>query len=323
MVLSAHNISVGYRNGKLFTVVQSNISLELIEGELVTLIGPNGSGKSTLLKALSGINEPLSGEIVLDGKRLTDISTQERSRMIALVLTEKVMNNFLRVEDLVALGRYPYSGWTGRLSTADKAKVEEAITLCHLENLRYNTLDQLSDGERQRAMIAKAIAQDTPIVILDEPTAHLDLKTRVEVLLLLRTLAQKTRKSIIVATHELELAIDLADEVWLMPARMSFIKELPEELVLNGHLSKAFDSGQIRFDQDQGSFKVTHGAGKAIQVVGDGLRAEWTKRALIRKGFIISATADLVVQVNSYDWELSGNNYSTLRELLFKLLQTA
>lgn len=319
MILSAKNISIGYKVSGKEILVQEHVDVELRSKELVTLIGPNGSGKSTLLKVLAGIDLPLSGQVLIDVKELSSLSAFERSKLIALVLTEKVLNNFLRVQDLVALGRYPYTGWTGRLSSTDKQKIEEAIRLCHLEELRNKTLDQLSDGERQRAMIAKAIAQDTPVIILDEPTAHLDLKTRVELLLLLRTLARATEKSIVVATHELELAIDLADEVWLMQGHNSFVKGLPEDMVLSGLLGKAFDSEQISFDEVSGSFKINHPKGKLVNVIGSGLRKDWTERALIRCGYSVDNSSSEIVEVDQEQWTYNSRNFNSLRDLLFAL----
>lgn len=316
MVLKAENIEVGYWVKKKHISVQRNVSVIMQAGELVALIGPNGAGKSTLLRVLAGINEPFSGIVWIDGRKLSSISSPEKSRMISLVLTDRVTNNFLSVEDLVALGRYPYSGWIGRLNQEDKDHTERAIKLCSLEHLRYQTLDQLSDGERQRAMIARAIAQDTPIIILDEPTAHLDLKTRVEVLLLLRTLARETNKAIVVATHELELAIGLADEVWLMPEKLAFVQGLPEELILSGQLSGAFNSGQISFDENAGSFKITANTIGAVNIIGEGLRVKWTQKALLRKGFENNPLSTTIISVGENHWMINGKRCETLKELL-------
>lgn len=249
MILSAQHIDLGYRQKKGDIRIHQDISVDLKEGELVCLIGPNGSGKSTLLRTLAGIASPLAGEVMIGNRKLSAVSNQEKGLLIAMVLTDRVVNNFLKVQDLVALGRYPYSGWMGRLNAEDRVKTEEAIELCSLQDLRHKTLDRISDGERQRVMIARAIAQDTPIIILDEPTAHLDMKTRVEILLLLRNLARLTKKSTVVATHELELAISLSDELWLMPEKGRFIKGKPEDLVNTGILSEVFNSEQIRFDE--------------------------------------------------------------------------
>ncbi|MES2628626.1 MAG: ABC transporter ATP-binding protein [Bacteroidota bacterium] len=316
MVLSADQLSIGYRSGKGTEVVQGPVSLQLHEGEFIALLGPNGSGKSTLLRVLAGIDQPISGTVMLGNKPLASLSAPERSLGISLVLTERLTNNFLRVEDLIALGRYPHSGWMGRLSGDDYQKVSEAIRLCNLEELRHRTMDQLSDGERQRAMIARAIAQDTPLIILDEPTAHLDLKTRVEVLFLLRTLARKTNKAIIVATHELELAISLADQVWLMKEKRSFTTGIPEALMMSGTLPEAFTSGHISLDDHTGTFKIIPEIHTRIRIEGEGTRLHWTKKALERNGIGIASDSGELLTVNPGNWIWQGREIHSLKEVL-------
>ncbi len=318
-MLVAKNISTGYVQKKQTAIVHDNLELSLPEGQLVALIGPNGSGKSTLLKTLSGLIKPLAGEVLVDGKQLANCSNHQKSTLISLVLTDRVVNNFLQVEQLVSFGRYPYTGWIGNLSDHDWQKIDEAIALCHLENLREKAFDTLSDGEKQRAMIARAIAQDTPIVILDEPTAHLDLASRVEILQLLRQLSRKTGKSIVVATHELELAINLADELWLMPKKGQFIAGLPEELVLSGQLSEAFSSALVQFNEHSGNFQLTPNYTTAINLIGTGLRYQWTRKALTRLGVAELSDAEHQLKVLEDGWELDGVKFSTLAQVAQQL----
>ncbi len=193
-ILSTQNLSIGYhKNGKT-DIIQPDLQLKLRAGELVCLIGPNGSGKSTLLRTLAGLQKSISGKTLIDGDDAAKLSQQDKAMLIALVLTERIDIENATVHNIVSL-----------------AFVDEIIAMVHLEHKAHCYLNELSDGERQRAMIAKALAQDTPIILLDEPTAHLDLPNRVEIMLLLHKLAHKTQKAILLSTHELDLALQAAD----------------------------------------------------------------------------------------------------------------
>jgi iron complex transport system ATP-binding protein len=318
--LETSRVTLGYA-GKREKTLQQDLSFAVRPGELVLLIGPNGSGKSTLLRTLAGIIPPLSGSISIKGKNLGSLNPADRSRLIALVLTERITLNHLTVETLVSFGRYPYLDWLARQQDKDRQVVEEAIALCGLEELRSQTLDKLSDGERQRTMIARALAQETPLILLDEPTAHLDLGSRVEVLMLLRNLARTTRKAIVVATHELELALNLADRLWVMPSKRTFIQGIPEELVLDGTLADTFNAPQVKFDEQSGTFRISPGNGPAISVTGeDSLRVFWTIKALERNGFRTGTGPGPTVTVSPDTWEHNGKTYTRLGDLLEDLV---
>jgi len=246
--LSTQNLSIGYRKNKAPFVVLSGINVELHAGEVVCLIGTNGCGKSTLLRTLSGLQKPLSGNVFINGKDFLKLSNAEKALQMGIVLTEQISIGKMTVEQIVSLGRFPHTDWLGKFSEKDTKKIREAIELVHLQHKINEFFDELSDGEKQRVMIAKALAQDTPIILLDEPTAHLDLPNRVEVMLLLRKLAEQTGKSILLSTHDLDIALQTANKIWLM-TQEKIISELPEELVKNGSLQEVFQNKSIHFDE--------------------------------------------------------------------------
>lgn len=321
MLLVTKDLSTGYRQKNGQIAIHQNLNISLPEGKLITLIGPNGSGKSTMLKTISGLLDPLSGSVFIDQKNLKNSSNQEKSRLISLVLTDRIVNGYLSVEELVSFGRYPYTGWGGKLSPADWLKVDEAISLCSLDQLRDKNCDQLSDGERQRAMIARAIAQDTPIIILDEPTAHLDLSYRVEILTLLKQLSRKTNKSIVVATHELELALNLADQMWLMPKKGEFFNALPEELALNGSISSSFNSALVQFDETHGNFNILSDPHQSVSLSGEGPRRFWTQKALNREGIGTKPEAEIKIVVSEKHWLVNNEECQSLSEVLTEVQQ--
>lgn len=303
-ILQTRDLAIGYpagkrlgmsgnrRSGNRSKIVAEGMSLELREGELVCLLGPNGSGKSTLMRTLAGVQKPLGGEVLLSGTRLDRLSARDGARLLSLVLTDRVLTGNLSVYALVALGRYPYTGWAGNLSPRDEAVVRHAIETTGTRMFAHRHLGDLSDGERQKVMIARAIAQDTPVIMLDEPTAHLDLPNRLEIVRLLKMLAREQKKAIVLSTHELDMALQTADRIWLMrpvdaphgERKSSIVSGIPESLVLDGQLEQAFRRKGFEFDLHSGSFRFRHDAERTIGLVGDGVRAYWTRRALERIG---------------------------------------
>jgi len=237
MILKTEFLSIGYKRS---VPVQQDLNLSLSEGEMVCLIGPNGCGKSTLIRSIAGLQPCLAGEVYIGGKAISGQNNKERALLISLVLTDRVEGGNLTVFDIVAMGRYPYTNWLGGLSESDRQLVWEALEQVHLTAFAKRYLNELSDGERQRAMIAKALVQDTPLIILDEPTAHLDLPNRVEIMLLLRNLAKRTQKSILLSTHELDLALQTADTVWLMEQHKGVTVGTPGDVALNGMFQQLF-----------------------------------------------------------------------------------
>lgn len=214
LVLEA--VTTGYRSGKIVHPVGRRLTGEIGTGELTALVGRNGCGKSTLLRTLAGFLPPISGSIYWLGRRLTVMRPREVSRLLSVVLTDKPDTGFLTVREIVETGRMPYTNLTGRLGTADREVVEMALRLTNVDDFAHRQLTSLSDGERQRVMIAKALAQQTPVILLDEPTAFLDYPSKIEILRLLTRLAHDEHKTILISTHDLELTFQMADRLWLL-----------------------------------------------------------------------------------------------------------
>lgn len=211
-MISLQNLTVGYGT----KAVLSDINQVLKAGQLVCLLGANGVGKSTILRTLAGFQPPLSGEVLLDGKDLSSLSLSQRSKTVSIVLTERVEVPYMKVADLVGMGRSPYTGFFGKLTKEDRQIVGEAIEMVGISSLAERTIDTLSDGERQKAMLAKALAQQTPIILLDEPTAFLDFHAKISTLRLMLKLAHETNKIILMSTHDVEMALRLSDLLWIV-----------------------------------------------------------------------------------------------------------
>ena len=226
-------LSIGYHGRHSVKTVAEGITDSIHSGELTCLLGENGAGKSTLLRTLSGFLPPISGEITILGKPLRSYSERELATVIGVVLTERTNLQNMTVTELVGMGRSPYTGFWGRLSAQDRRKVDEALSLVGIPSLRDRMVQTLSDGERQKVMIAKALAQETPIIFLDEPTAFLDYPSKVEVLNLLGRLSREMGKTIFLSTHDLELALRVADRVWLMTKQGTVQAGLPENLFID------------------------------------------------------------------------------------------
>lgn len=250
-VLSAKNLSIGYEK----KIVASQLNFNLEAGKLIALIGANGVGKSTLLRTISRISKPVAGEIFINEKVIGNFSKTELSQQLSIVLTEKLPPSNLSVFELVALGRHPYTNWLGQLSPEDIVKTNEALQLTQTFELSAKKYFEVSDGQLQRVMIARALAQDTPIIILDEPTTHLDLLHKVSLLKLLKNLASKEQKCILFSTHDLELALQLSDEIIVMTDDF-FVKGNPENLMKNGILNTIFDDENVWFDAEKGKFVI-------------------------------------------------------------------
>lgn len=318
-ILTTHHLSIGYTKRRKNFPIQCNLDLQLKAGELVCLIGPNGSGKSTLLRTMGGLQQPLSGQVLLDGHDVLALSQREKALMISLVLTERVEVENATVTQIVALGRHPHSNWWGKLNNEEGDLVLQALKMVHLEHKANSLLNELSDGERQRAMIAKALAQDTPIILLDEPTAHLDLPNRVEIMLLLHKLAHATQKSILLSTHELDLALQAADRIWLMSADHGVECGVPEDLVFNGSFNNVFQSNAYVFNAANGNFSMNYPMEKTVAVFGDKTRIYWTLRALARAGYSVRQDAHLTIQVTENAWVILDQSYLSIEALLTAL----
>lgn len=259
-------------------------------GRLYTLLGPNGVGKSTLLRVLAGLQAAQQGTITLNGQR-SPLPAPTLARQLAIVLSEYPGSMGLRVEDLVRLARAPYNGWQGRLSAADREQVARALAATGMEDFRQRPLGSLSDGERQRAMIARAVAQDTPLILLDEPTSHLDLPNRAQMLRLLHRLSRDLDKAILLSTHDLDLALQAADRLWLLGQRGYWAEGSPETLVQGEALSRLFGDGEESFDWQHGGVQLFRPQGVAVRLEGAAEWQFWQRRALARHDVQVRAEA--------------------------------
>ena len=251
-MIRTFDLSIGYRQGKKEIPVQQNLNLHIDKGEMLSLIGPNGCGKSTLLRTLCGLQDPLKGQIQVQGVDLEKITLSDRAKLFGLVLTDSVRLGYITVKQMVAMGRHPYTTFSGKLNKEDEQRIEESMAAVHLERFADRFITELSDGEHQRVMIAKALAQDTPFILLDEPTSHLDLPNRVEMMLLLKKLAHEMQKSILISTHEIDLALRLSDRIWLMTPGKCVEAGTPEELMKNQRVQTLFHSESFGFEPDTG-----------------------------------------------------------------------
>ena len=318
-ILSTRNLSIGYAKKHTQYIVQSNLHLQLKAGELVCLIGPNGCGKSTLLRTISGLQKAIEGEVLMNGKELHQLSVARRARRIALVLTDRIDLENATVYNIVAFGRHPYSNWWGRITPESEKLIRQSIEMVHLTHKIDACFNELSDGERQRVMIAKALAQNTPIVLLDEPTAHLDLPNRVEIMLLLHRLAHDTNKCIMLSTHELDMALQAADKIWLMSQTHGIECGVPEDLVFNGSFNRVFQSNSFVFNEANGNFSMNYPMTKKVWVEGDKTRMYWTLRALARAGFMVVPEANIRIKVNANSWQVNEQVFESIETLLLFL----
>lgn len=255
IVLETRELEIGYRKKKELISVAKNIDLSIAVGELVAVIGENGSGKSTLLKTLSGIIESIKGQYFINSKDISKSEPSELAKEISLVLTEQSVSRNLTVAELVALGRQPYTNWIGRLTQKDLSAIMKAMQQVGLEDIRHKKCYELSDGQFQKVLIARALAQDTPLIILDEPTTHLDLYHKAYVLNLLKQISRNTGKAILFATHEINLALQLCDKLAILKdGKVQF--GTPKELISQEAFHSLFPESLIYFDKTSSSFKV-------------------------------------------------------------------
>lgn len=250
-MIELQHLTVGYGEKAVLT----DISQTLAAGQMVSLLGANGAGKSTLLRTLAGFQPPLAGKVLIDGRNLHSLSPAERSKAVSVVLTERVEVPYMKVEDLVGMGRSPYTGFFGRLDKEDRAIVAEAIGMVGIAHLAQRTIDTLSDGERQKALLAKALAQQTPIILLDEPTAFLDFHAKVGTLRLLLRLAHETNKTIFLSLHDVEMAIQLSDALWIVQDG-EISTGTTASLTQSGTLGRFLQGEGITYDKEEKTLRI-------------------------------------------------------------------
>lgn len=254
-VLHTKNLTIGYTNKSKSTTIAKNLNIHLTSAKLIGLIGANGIGKSTLLKTLTGIIKPLEGSVFINDKPIENFKPENLAKELSIVLTEHLPPSNLSVYEIVALGRQPYTNWLGTLSNEDKIKIEEAIALTEISSFQHKKHYEISDGQLQKTLIARALAQDTDLIILDEPTTHLDLVHKVTLLKLLQKLTHETGKTILYSTHDIDLAIQLCDEIIVITQDKVYQNE-PCKLIEKGVFNEIFKNENIQFDASHGKFNI-------------------------------------------------------------------
>lgn len=315
IAIETKGLEIGYRSssGHKKTLFD-NLNLKLYSSELTTLMGVNGSGKSTLIKTICGLIPKLSGEIVINGVSLNEISKKELSNHISIVLTDRVSDGGLTVYDLVSMGRYPYTGFFGKLSKEDISIIEYCMEIIGISAMRNIPISRLSDGERQKVMIAKSLCQQSDIIILDEPTAFLDIKSRIEIMRILRSLAKSEKRAFLISSHDLELSLQYSDKLWILSNEDGMIMGDTEEVVLSGNIDKVIKGGEeLRFDYSTGVFFSSQKPSRYINLSGEDTL--WVRNALRRAdiGIDYSFAAEITIKVNDYSNIDITKNGDTIR----------
>ena len=315
-------LSVGYpQPGAKPLEVLGNLNFTAAAGEMVALIGSNGIGKSTLLRTIAAFQPALAGEITIGGMNLSALTPRKIAHVMSFVSTEIIRTTNLTVFDMVAYGRFPYTNWFGTLSGEDKSVVWDAIRKVGIEELAHKSVMHISDGERQRTMIARALAQDTPVIILDEPTAYLDISNKYEIFHLLQVLANERKKTIVLSTHDLNIALREVDKLWIVAENGNY-EGAPEDAALNDRLNLMFRNEHIGFDSHEGEFFFRKDFKARVKVEGEGLPLVWTLRALNRKGYqiVMQAESDFSIHVKPGKWELVKGSTKITFDTIYNLL---
>ncbi|MEB3019834.1 ATP-binding cassette domain-containing protein [[Mycobacterium] crassicus] len=317
-------LAIGYRHRRRIATVATGLTAQARRGELTVLIGPNGAGKSTLIRTLAGLQPALGGRVLLDGADLTGLPRDELARRVAVVLTERIDPGLLSARELVGLGRIPHLGLGARLRPADEQIVDWALAATGAQHLASRPAVELSDGECQRVLTARALAQQPGLLVLDEPTAFLDVSSRAGLFGLLRKLARDQQLAVVLSTHDLELALRVADRVWLLDPAGTLVDTVGEELMLSGRIGAMFDTDTLRFDPASGmfAFGTEDGGGRRARIEApEPLRAALI-RVLSREGWetggpaenaeiVVTATAPEAVTLRY----ATGTTVSALRDL--------
>lgn len=308
------NLTVGYPKNKEKREILHDLNFTLFPGEMTCLLGPNGVGKSTLVKAILGLLNPWSGSILLNSKELGSFSNEELAKELSVVLTEPFLPGNMTVGQLVAMGRIPHTGWTGKLAEADTLAVEKALEATKIIYLKDERLGEISDGQLQKAMIARALAQDCKVMVLDEPTAHLDLVNRFEIMRLLHEISKTQQKAILVVTHDLEIALETADKFWLLNCGSRLITGLPEDLVISGAINQLLPGDKFQFNIDRGRIESIVSQVK-FDISGPSELVQWLRKAMQKSG-IQELDSSVQVYSDPFSIEYLGQSFKSVGEFI-------
>ena len=320
-LMHTQSLAIGYTEGRTNKVLQENINLSLSSGEIISLMGQNGVGKTTFIKTLSGLHKGISGSVYHQGRLIDEISKSFLAKQISVVLTEKPFAAHLSVIELIAIGRHPYSNWLGQLSTSDKQAIDLAISHTNIDYLASKKLYQLSDGQFQKVMIARALAQETDLIILDEPTAHLDLSNKIEIMLLLKSIVG-SGKGVLIATHDLQVSLQLSDRLWLFNFNQPVLDGCPEDLILQGAIDQTLFPINNNIDLTTGTVKRLDEHKGNVLLQGDPTMVHWTNQALQRNGYAVNKDTPTSITINCLDclWKLESKDISTSFDSIENLL---
>lgn len=296
-MLKTNNLSVGYNN----KVVVSDINIEVKSGEILCLLGSNGAGKTTLLRSLSKLISPIKGEIYLNGVNINHISRKALSKKMALVLTNRLLGDLMTVQDIVNIGRYPYTGFFGNLSKKDLIMVDEALESVDALHLKKRYFDELSDGEKQKVLVARALVQEPEIIILDEPTTHLDIKHRLELINILKKLSKEKSISVILSLHEIDIALKSCDKVALIKNNKVIAYGQPEDVVDENIINSLYELDDKNFNSLLGSVEISNKSKNEVFIIGGGGKATPIYRAFTKKGIGLYSG---IIHENDIDYEI-------------------
>lgn len=322
-ILSLNALEIGYRSGRTSGRLLPPISTRTFEGELISVIGKNGIGKSTLLKTIAGLLPPLGGSLNIAGRDIREYSRHELALTTGYVSTEAIRITNTTVFNLVSMGRYPHTNWFGGMDAESKRAVLKALGQTGMSDFSDRPVTELSDGERQRAMIAMVLAQETRLIIMDEPTAFLDIRNKYEVIHLLKELSRRENKTIIYSTHDFDTAITQSDKIWLI-LENELIEGAPEDIMLRKSFGSLFDTKAITFNEEDGTFKVRNESKGTLALSVKGRNDYWTKKALARAGYTI-ISSDSIPRIESessmpYRWKYVDSNESIEFDSLYDLI---
>lgn len=318
-IMSFSDLVIGYtRNGKINPLLPP-MSGTALKGELIAVIGRNGIGKSTLLRTLAGIQSKISGSVNVMGKNIENINKADFARIAGFISTWNNSVSNLNVYDLISLGRFPHTNWIGSLTGKDHSIIASSIERTSVTNLKDRYFYELSDGERQKVMFARLLAQDTNIMVMDEPTAFLDIRSKYEILHFLYSLTRNEGKTIIYSTHDFGMAIKHSDKIWLVLDK-EMIEGAPEDLLINGAFDHLFESSSVRFNSHDGTYNfIDHTDKGAVSLKGNGKLLHWTGQALRRAGYTVTEDSSLQIIIKENKWQLSGDKvgiFSSVYDLI-------